>query len=104
MLNFSADPGDAVPIGKEIRSLWIERVSDSILSEWHLSADFTEEERKVLRGADNAALAGDVMVDLHDSAIGRAEFYRGDAAWMGLFDLQAKLFKTAYRSRPQLLC
>jgi hypothetical protein len=29
-----------------------------------LSADFTEGERKVLRGADNAAFVGDVMVHL----------------------------------------
>ena len=49
-----------------------------------------------MEGADNAAFVASVMIYLQDSAIDRAEFYRGDAAWMGLFDTQRKLFKTAY--------
>jgi len=49
-----------------------------------------------LDGPDNAAYMASVMIYLQDSAIDRAEFYRGDAAWMGLFDTQKNLFKTAY--------
>jgi xylan 1,4-beta-xylosidase len=97
--DFSADPYDAVRIGKEIRSLLDAKGfknSESILSEWNLSADFTDAEKQTLEGADNAAFVASVMIYLQDSAIDRAEFYRGDAAWMGLFDTQPKLFKTAY--------
>lgn len=36
------------------------------------------------------------MIYLQDSSIARAQFYRGDAAWMGLFGLQREYFKTAY--------
>jgi hypothetical protein len=97
--DFSADPYDAVRIEKEIRSLLDAKGfknSESILSEWNLSADFTDAERKVLRGAENAAYVASVLIYLQDSTINRAEFYRGDAAWMGLFDQQRSFFKPAY--------
>jgi len=97
--DFSADPYDAVRIGKEIRNLLDAegfKDSESILSEWNLSADFTDPEKPTLDGPDNAAYMASVMIYLQDSAIDRAEFYRGDAAWMGLFDTQKNLFKTAY--------
>lgn len=106
--DFSADPYDAVRIGKEIRSLLDAkgfRSSESILSEWNLSADFTDAEKQLLEGADNAAYVASVMIYLQDSSIDRAEFYRGDAAWMGLFDLQRKLFKpaSAYKATAAML-
>ena len=36
---------------------------------------------------------------LQDSAVDLAHFYRGDAAWMGLFGLHGEYFKTAYTFR-----
>ena len=95
----SADPYDAVRIGKEVRGLLDAkgfRNAESILSEWNLSADFTEDEEQVLQGAENAAYMGAVMIYLQDSAIDRAQFYRGDATWMGLFGAHREYFKTAY--------
>jgi xylan 1,4-beta-xylosidase len=95
----SADPYDAVRIGKEIRSLLAGKGfqnAESILSEWNLSADFTAGEKQILQGAENAAYIGAVLVYLQDSVIDQAEFYRGDAAWMGLFGLHGEYFKTAY--------
>jgi xylan 1,4-beta-xylosidase len=97
--DFSADPYDAVRIGKELRSLLDAkgfRNAESILSEWNLSADFTDDEKQVLQGADNAAYVGAVMIYLQDSGIDRAQFYRGDATWMGLFGPDREYFKTAY--------
>jgi hypothetical protein len=97
--DFSADPYDAVRIGKQIRSLLDAKGfknSESIVSEWNLSADFTDVEEQILQGAENAAYVASVMIYLQDSAIDHAQFYRGDAAWMGLFDRQRKLFKPAY--------
>jgi hypothetical protein len=44
----------------------------------------------------NAAYIGAVLSYLQDTTIEHAHFYRGDAAWMGLFDLEGKYFKTAY--------
>jgi len=95
----SADPYDAVRIGKELRDLLDAKgfgKAESILSEWNLSADFTEDEKQVLQGAENAAYVGAVMTYLQDSAIDRAEFYRGDSTWMGLFGPHHEYFKTAY--------
>lgn len=95
----SADPYDAVRIGDELRSLLDAkgfRNAESILSEWNLSSDFTEVEKQILQGADNAAYIGAVLIYLQDSTIDRAEFYRGDATWMGLFGQQGQYFKTAY--------
>lgn len=95
----SADPYDAVRIGKEIRSLLDAKgypKAESILSEWNLSADFTDVEKQILQGAENAAFIGAVMTYLQDSPIDRAEFYRGDATWMGLFSSESKYYKTAY--------
>ena len=95
----SADPYDAVRIGKELRGLLDSRGfhnAESILSEWNLSADFTDGEKQILQGADNAAFVGAVMIYLQDSPIDHAEFYRGDATWMGLFGPQGQYHKTAY--------
>ncbi len=98
----SADPYDAVRIGQEIRSLLDAkgfRKAESILSEWNLSADFTDVEKQILQGAENAAFVGAVMTYLQDSSIDHAMFYRGDATWMGLFGSHGEYFKTAYTYR-----
>jgi hypothetical protein len=97
--DFSADPYDAVRIGKEIRGLLDAKgfkSAKSILSEWNLSADFTDAEKQVLSGAVNAAYIDAVLTYLQDSAVDQAEFYRGDATWMGLFSPHGEYFQTAY--------
>ena len=95
----SADPYDAGRIARDIRNLLDDREltkTESILSEWNLSADFTTEEESRLRGADNAAYIDSVLTYFQDAPIAHAQFYRGDAAWMGLFDQDGKYFKTAH--------
>ncbi len=97
--NGSADPYDAVRLAKEIRGILDTHGflrAESILSEWDLSADFTDAEKAELQGVHNAAYIGAVLSYLQDTPIDHAHFYRGDAAWMGLFDLHGKYFKTAY--------
>jgi hypothetical protein len=73
--------------------------AESILSEWNLTPDFTERGRARLQGMENAAFVADVLIYLQASAVDRAQFYRGDAAWMGLFGLRGEYFKTAYSFR-----
>jgi xylan 1,4-beta-xylosidase len=95
----SADPYDAVRLAKQIRGVPDTHgfpKAKSILSEWNLSADFTENEKQILQGAENAAYIGAVLNYLQDAPVDHAQFYRGDAAWMGLFDVQGQYFKTAY--------
>lgn len=95
----SADPYDAVRIGEHMRSLLDAKGfknAESILSEWNLSADFTEVEKKILQGPENAAYIDSVMIYLQDSSVDHAQFYRGDATWMGLFSPQREYYKTAY--------
>lgn len=97
--NGSADPYDAVRLAQEIRGILDTHGfphAESILSEWNLSADFTESEKAELQGAHNAAYIGAVLSYFQDTSIEHAHFYRGDAAWMGLFGLDGKYFKTAY--------
>jgi xylan 1,4-beta-xylosidase len=97
--NASADPYDAVRLAKEIRGILDTHGfphAESILSEWNLSADFTEAEKAELRGEHNAAYIGAVLSYFQDTSIDHAHFYRGDASWMGLFGLDGKYFKTAY--------
>jgi xylan 1,4-beta-xylosidase len=97
--NSSADPYDAVRLGREIRTLLDTHgfpKAESILSEWNLTPDFTEGQKLRLQGMENAAFIGASLTYLQDSPVDRAHFYRGDAAWMGLFDLQGRPFKTAY--------
>jgi hypothetical protein len=55
-----------------------------------------DDEKQTLQGAENAAYIGAVLNYLQDAPIDHAQFYRGDAAWMGLFDLKGQYFKTAY--------
>ncbi len=98
----SADPSDAVRLSKQIRILLDTHgfpKAESILSEWNLSADFMDAEKPVLDGEQNAAYIGSVLNYLQDAPIDHAQFYRGDAAWMGLFDLRGQYFKTAYTFR-----
>jgi len=98
----SADPYDAARIGREIRRLLDAKgfkKTRSILSEWNLSADFTDPEKPVLQGMQNAAFIGAAMIYLQDSPVDRAEFYRADAVWMGLFGMQGEYFKPAYTFR-----
>jgi xylan 1,4-beta-xylosidase len=95
----SADPYDAVRLAKQIRAVLDTHgfpKAESILSEWNLSADFMDDEKQTLQGAENAAYIGAVLNYLQDAPIDHAQFYRGDAAWMGLFDLKGQYFKTAY--------
>jgi hypothetical protein len=95
----SADPYDAVRLAKQIRGLLDSHgfpQAESILSEWNLTPDFTDAEKARLQGVDNAAFIGAVLSYFQDAPIDHAQFYRGDAAWMGLFDLQGQYFKTAY--------
>src|ERR1017187_9384485 len=70
--------------------------AESILSEWNLSADFSDKEKDELQGMHDAAFVGAVMSYFQDSPLDQAMFYRGDAAWMGLFDLKGEYFKPAY--------
>ncbi|HZW79529.1 MAG TPA: hypothetical protein VFF50_03570 [Candidatus Deferrimicrobiaceae bacterium] len=95
----SADPYDAVRLAREIRRVLDTHgfpKAESILSEWNLTPDFTEREKARLQGMETAAFIGAVLSYLQDAPIDHAHFYRGDAAWMGLFDLGGKYFKTAY--------
>ena len=95
----SADPYDAVRLGKDIRKILDDHgfpKAESILSEWNLTPDFTQLEAANLQGAHNAAYISAVLTYFQDAPIDHAHFYRGDAAWMGLFDLNGEYFKTAY--------
>jgi xylan 1,4-beta-xylosidase len=95
----SSDPYDAVRLAKEIRKILDAHgfpKAESILSEWNLTPDFTEAEKVELQGIHNAAYIGAVLSYFQDAPLDHAQFYRGDAAWMGLFDLEGKYFKTAY--------
>jgi len=95
----SADPYDAIRLAKEIRGILDTHGyphAESILSEWNLTPDFTEAQRVRLQGVENAAYIGAVLSYLQDAPVDHAHFYRGDAAWMGLFDLQGQPYKTAY--------
>lgn len=95
----SADPYDAVRLGEEIRNVLDAHGfphAESILSEWNLSYDYTILEAGELQSAHNAAFVGAVLTYLQDTPIDHAHFYRGDAAWMGLFDLNGNFFKPAY--------
>lgn len=95
----SADPYDAVRLAKQVRDILDTHgfpKSESILSEWNLTPDFTDYERTRLQGVDNAAFIGAVLSYFQDAPIDHALFYRGDAAWMGLFDLDGQYFKSAY--------
>jgi hypothetical protein len=95
----SADPYDAVRLAQQIRGILDTHGfpnAESILSEWNLTPDFTDNEKARLQGMDNAAYIGAVLSYFQDAPIDHAQFYRGDAAWMGLFSLQGQYFKTAY--------
>jgi xylan 1,4-beta-xylosidase len=95
----SADPYDAVRLAKQIRDILSAHgfpKAESILSEWNLTPDFTDAEKDELQGIHNAAYIGATLSYFQDALIDHAHFYRGDAAWMGLFDLQGKFFKTAF--------
>src|SRR5579884_515154 len=95
----SADPYDVVRLGREVRhSLDVHGFlhAESIRSEWNLSYDYTIQEAAELQSAHNAAFVGAVLTYLQDAPIDHAHFYRGDAAWMGLFDLNGGYYKPAY--------
>jgi len=98
----SADPYDTTRIGQEIRSLLDAkgfRRSESIMSEWGLCSDFTDAEKPILQGMENAAFIGAVMIYLQDSTIDHGIFYRGDAAWVGLFGPHGEYLKPGYTFR-----
>jgi hypothetical protein len=94
----SSDPYDAVRLAQNFRHLLDTHgypKAENILSEWNLIADFTDVVKDELQGPHNAAFIGSVLSYLQDSPLDEAIFYRGDAAWMGLFDLQGRPFKNA---------
>ena len=104
----SEDPYNGVRLARGLRSFLDKHgfpKAESILSEWNLSWDFTVQEADELRGAHNAAFIGAVLSYLQDAPLDAAMFYRGDAAWMGLFDLQGKYYKTAcaFKAMGQML-
>jgi xylan 1,4-beta-xylosidase len=95
----SADPYDPIRVAKQIREILDTHgfpKAESILSEWNLTPDFTDVAKARLQGMENAAYMGAVLSYLQDAPVDHAHFYRGDAAWMGLFDLQGHYFKIAY--------
>ncbi len=98
----SSDPYDMVRLGQEIRKVLdangFQR-AESVLSEWNLTPDFTVRQQARLRGMENAAFVGTSLIYFQDSAVNLAYFYRGDAAWMGLFGLHGEFFKPAYTFR-----
>jgi hypothetical protein len=94
----SADPYDGVRLAREIRGVLDTHgfpKAESILSEWNLTPDFTAGEAVRLQGTENAAFIGAALTYFQDAPLDHAEFYRGDAAWMGLFDLHGGYFKSA---------
>jgi len=95
----SADPYDAVRLSQRIRQVLDGHgfpQAESILSEWNLSYDYTINEAAELQGAHNAAFVGAVLTYMQDAPIAHAHFYRGDAAWMGLFDLNGNFYRPAH--------
>jgi len=95
----TSDPYDAVRLARQIRGVLDAHgfpKAESILSEWNLKADYTKAAKAELEGAHNAAYIGAVLCYGQDAPLDKAHFYRGDAAWMGLFDLQGQYFKIAY--------
>jgi xylan 1,4-beta-xylosidase len=95
----SADTYDAIRVSKIIREILDTHGfphAESILSEWNISADFTPAEESTLRGPEDAAYIGAELSYMQDAPVDHALFYRGDAAWMGLFDVKGQYFKSAY--------
>lgn len=95
----SGDPYDAARLAVRFRSLLNSRgfpKAESILSEWNSTPDFTESEKANLQGPHNAAFVGAALTYMQEAPVDRAIFYRGDATWMGLFDLNGNYFKSAY--------
>ena len=95
----SGDPYDGVRLANNFRKLLDAHgytKAESILSEWNQTPDFTEAEKANLQGEHNAAFIGAALTYYQDTPLDAAIFYRGDATWMGLFDLQGNYFKPAY--------
>jgi hypothetical protein len=95
----SGDPYDAARLANHFRSLLDSNgfsKAESILSEWNLTPDFTDSEKANLQGSHNAAFVGAALTYMQDAPVDRAIFYRGDATWMGLFDLKGNYFTPAY--------
>ncbi len=95
----TGDPYDAVRLARLIRGVLDARGfprAESVLSEWNITADYRKDARTELQSAHNAAYVGAVLCYGQDAPIDMAHFYRGDAAWMGLFDLQRQYYKPAY--------
>jgi xylan 1,4-beta-xylosidase len=98
----SADPLVPSRLAKEFRKIIDDHgfpQAESILSEYNRSADFTEPMKAELRSADVAAFVATMLIYLQDAPVDRAMYYRGDASWMGLFDLAGKAYKPAYAIR-----
>ena len=94
----SSDAYDAVQLAQNFRKLLDAHgypKAENILSEWNLVADFTDVVKDELQGPHNAAFIGSALSYLQDSPLDEAILYRGDAAWMALFDLQGRPFKSA---------
>ena len=97
--NHSSDAYHASRLAKRIRDLLDAHGfanTESVPSEWNLTGDFTAAKMNELRSAHNAAFIGSMTSYLRGAPLDGAIFYRGDTAWMGLFDLQGKYYKNAY--------
>ncbi len=100
--DMSFDPYDAVAIASDTRLLLDNKgftKVESILSEWNLSADFTKDEEPELSSMENAAFIGSTLMNLQDSSVDFAHFYRADPLWMGLFNIDGSYRKPAYTFR-----
>jgi hypothetical protein len=65
---------------------------------------YTIREAPELQSAHNAAFVGAVFTYLQDAPIDHAHFYRGDAAWMSLFDLNGYYYNRLTSSRRWAKC
>ena len=100
--NSSADPYDGARLAKGIRGIIDAHgfpKAESILSEWNLTPDFTEAAKPELQGIHTAAFMGAAMTYFQDAPLDHAHFYRGDAVWMGLFNLEGEPYKPALAFR-----
>jgi hypothetical protein len=100
--NRTEDPYNAVQTARVMRKVLDTHGfprAENILSEWNLSADFTEAAKIELQSAHNAAYVAAALSYFQDAPLDAAMFYRGDAVWMGLFDRQGGYFKPAYAFR-----
>ncbi len=102
--NSSADPYDAVRLAREIRRVLDAHgfpKAESILSEWNLSADFTEKERAELEGMHNAAYIGAVLSYFQDAPLDHAHVLSRRRGLDGTYSTcKGGISRRPMRSRP----